>query len=71
MILGYSFSGTGFALAPAKIHGDQELFADLFSTAYLMGAPHQEAGIRNFVAGGPLGNAILLAMITAGPGASW
>ena len=71
VILGYSFSGTGFALAPAKIHGDQELFADLFSTAYLMGAPHQEAGIRNFVAGGPLGNAILLAMSTAGPGASW
>ena len=70
-IFGYSFSGTGFAMAPAKIHGDQELFEDLYSTASLMGAPHKEAGTLNFVSGGPLGNAILLAMITAGAGASW
>ena len=71
VVLGLSFSGTGFAMAPARIHGDKELFEDLYSTAYLMGAPHKEAGTKNFVAGGPLGNAILLAMITAGVGGSW
>ncbi len=68
VVFGLSFSGTGFAIAAARIHGDRGLFADLYSTAYLMGAPFQEEGRRNFVAGGPLGNAILLAMITAGPG---
>ena len=68
VVMGLSFSGTGFAMAPARIHGDRDLFADLYSTAYLMGAPFQESGTRSFVAGGPLGNAILLAMITAGPG---
>ncbi len=71
VVAGISFSGTGFAMAPARIHGDRDLFGALYSTSYLVGAPFREGGVRGYVAGGPLGNAILLAMFTAGPGASW
>ncbi len=71
VVAGISFSGTGFAMAAARVHGDGELFRSLLSTAYLVGTPFEEGGVLNFVAGGPLGNAIMLAMITAGPGGQW
>ena len=68
VILGYGVSATGFALGPARIHGDDALFSGLLSTAVLFGAPldRGDAGLE-FVSGGPLGNAILLAMLTARP----
>jgi hypothetical protein len=36
-------------------------------TAYLCGGPHRRSGHWEYVSGGPLGNAILFAMMTAPP----
>jgi len=65
VILGYSVSATGFLIAGSRIHGDSEEFARLTATAHLFGAPLQRADRREYVTGGPLGNAILFAMLTA------
>ena len=65
VLFGLSFSGTGFAIASAKIHKDKEFFTALYGTAYLVGAPFDNSQGRYFVTGGPLGNAIMFAMLTA------
>lgn len=70
VFLGVGVSATGFSIASARIHGDRDLFASLFRTATLFGAPVNRGNGRWFVTGGPLGNAIMLAMLTAGPGAT-
>ena len=67
VILGIGFSSTGFALAGARTFGDRERFQSLYRTAYLIGSPLERGGLRNYVCGGPLGNAILFAMLTARP----
>ena len=67
--LGVGVSSSGFTLAGTRIFRDRGLFTALFRTVYLFGAPLDRAGRRRFVTGGPLGNAIMLAMLTAGPGA--
>jgi hypothetical protein len=74
VVLGYGVSASGFALGAARIHGDDDLRAELYATASLFGAPTRVAidaspssapdGLR-FVTGGPLGDALLLAMLTA------
>jgi hypothetical protein len=66
LVFGLSVSATGFALAGCRIHHDETCYRELLSTANLFGAPFDrgEAG-RTFVAGGPLGDAILFAMQTA------
>ena len=72
VVLGIGMSATGFALAGARIHRDRPIYTRLYRTAFLFGAPVQRQDRRSFVTGGPLGNAILLAMLTAGPGtATW
>lgn len=63
VLLGVSVAATGFSLAGARLFGERALFRGLHRTASLFGAP---AGDR-YVAGGALGDAILLAMETAGP----
>jgi hypothetical protein len=68
VLLGFGLSPTGFSLGPTRMFGDRETFRDLFATAWLFGAPVERGGRFEFVAGGPLGNAILLAMVTAPPG---
>jgi hypothetical protein len=65
VILGWGFSTTGFSIAGSRIHGDFPYFEKLCRTAYLAGAPVDRNGTRNYVMGGPLGNAILFAMLTA------
>lgn len=60
VIAGVSVSATGFALAAARALGDRDLFRALYRTTHLFGIPAR----GRFVAGGPLGNAILLAMLT-------
>ena len=40
----------------------------LFATSYLFGAPLDRGDARNYVSGGPLGDAIMFAMLTALPG---
>ena len=67
VILGFGVSPTGFSLAGARIYRDEAFFADLYATAYLFGAPLDREDRRGFVTGGPLGDAILFAMLTAQP----
>ncbi|CAN5828369.1 hypothetical protein BH09VER1_BH09VER1_42170 [soil metagenome] len=64
IILGFGFSATGFSLAGARAFGDSALFARLYSSAILAGAPTTRGDRLDFLTAGPLGNAILLAMFT-------
>ncbi|MFC1672090.1 hypothetical protein ACFL01_03020 [Planctomycetota bacterium] len=65
LILGYSISATGFCLAASRIHEDPGHFSRLFSTSYLFGVPIERGGTWSYVVGGPLGNALMYAMLTA------
>jgi hypothetical protein len=67
VIFGFGMSSTGFSLAGCRIHGDRKLFKDLFATLQMCGAPLQRGETIEFVSGGPLGNAIAFAMLTAVP----
>jgi len=62
---GFGVSATGFALGTSRMHGDRETFSALYATAHLFGAPFDENGTRTHTTGGPLGDAILFAMMTA------
>lgn len=62
---GIGFSATGFHLAGCRSAGDEAGFRALYRTAHLVGTPLDGGGRRNYVCGGPIGNAILLAMLTA------
>ncbi len=70
LVAGYSISATGFAIAGARIHHRERLLAGLLATTYLFGAPSSSFWNRpsrlTHITGGPLGNSILLAMLTAG-----
>lgn len=61
LVLGYSISGTGFALGAARRIGDRAWFSQLWSTTRLFGVPWGDAG---FLTGGALGNALMLAFLT-------
>ena len=63
VILGISVSATGFALASARLVGDDEAFIALYRTVELFGL---RVG-NDFAIGGPIGNALLLALLTTGP----
>lgn len=65
VLFGVGVSATGFALAAARLHGDDALFTRLYRTTELFGVPLGDSTSRHFMSGGPLGNAILLAMTTA------
>ncbi len=67
LIFGMSPSGTGFSIACSRAFGDRTLYMNLARTAYLAGAPVSRGAERYFITGGPLGNAIMLAMFTAQP----
>lgn len=68
LIFGTSISGSGFAIASARTFGDRTRFTQLYRTVHFVGAPVGVGKRRVFVSGGPLGNAIMFAMLTAGPG---
>lgn len=66
VILGVSVGATGFGLAAAQVGGDRALFTRLYRTTTLFGAPVSAGeGAGSFALGGVLGNALLLAMLTA------
>lgn len=65
VIFGASISGTGFTLATARAFGDTALFTSLFRTSQLVGVPVWRGDRLTYATGGPLGNSILLAMLTA------
>jgi hypothetical protein len=67
VVLGLGFSATGFALAGSRVHGDADFFTKLYRTSYLFGAPADIKGRRSYIMGGPLGDAIIFAMLTARP----
>jgi hypothetical protein len=67
VLLGVSVTATGCALAAARAHGRRELFTRLYRTTDLFGAPSAAEGRRRFLSGGPIGNAMLLALLTSGP----
>ena len=61
VLLGISVSATGFALASARIADDHDAFVALYRTVDLFGIPSDGA----FMVGGPIGNALLLALLTS------
>lgn len=65
VVAGFGVSATGFAIGASRAHGDRDAFAALYATAHLFGAPFDENGRRTYATGGPLGDAILFAMLTA------
>ena len=67
IVLGVSVGATGFGIASARVHRDRELFTELYRTASFFGVPTSRDGERPFAVGGALGNALLLAMLTARP----
>ncbi len=71
LVLGYSISATGFAMGAARANGAQDMFDALLRTFILFGAPLERDGRYSFVSGGPLGNAIVFAMVTALPASHW
>ncbi len=67
VIFGFGFSATGFTIGSARAYGDSRLYARLYSSAVLAGAPSYRDGRLDFLMGGSLGNAILFAMLTTAP----
>jgi hypothetical protein len=65
MMMGVSVGATGFTLGAARAHGDRDLYRQLYRSAHLAGVPVGVGGGTRFAAGGALGNALLLAMLTA------
>jgi hypothetical protein len=65
VVLGFGVSATGFAMGASRAYGDPETFRALYATAHLFGAPSDAHGRRTFATGGPIGDAILFAMLTA------
>lgn len=67
VIAGLGLSSTGFMIAGSRMAGDRDYFRRLYATAHAWGAPYERDDQLTFVTGGPLGNAILFAMLTAQP----
>jgi hypothetical protein len=65
VVLGFGVSASGFAMGASRAHGDRDTFTALYATAQLFGAPLEEDGSRTYAMGGPIGDAILFAMLTA------
>jgi hypothetical protein len=67
VLLGVSVSATGFALAPARAFGHRDAFERIYRTTDLFGVPSASGDRSRFLSGGPIGNALLLALLTSGP----
>lgn len=65
LLWGLSISATGFSLGSARVAGDVEHFETVYRTAHLFGAPASAGEGVSFASGGPLGNALMLALMTA------
>lgn len=65
ILFGISVGATGFALGAARAHGDRDRFVALHRSADLFGIGTSTGDRATFAAGGVLGNALLLAMLTA------
>jgi hypothetical protein len=67
VVLGVAVSATGFALAPARALGHPGAFERIYRTVDLFGSPHSSDGRLPFLSGGPIGSALLLALLTSTP----
>ena len=67
MVLGVSVGASGFAIGSARANRDRDLFVGLYRTATLFGVPAGTRHGESYLVGGVLGDALLLAMLTAGP----
>jgi hypothetical protein len=65
LFFGVSASASAFALAGARLYGEDNLLMELLHTASVVGLPVEDGGQLSFASGGPLGNAIVLAALTA------
>lgn len=65
IVFGASVGATGFGLGAARMTGDRELYRELYRSTHLFGVPVDIDAGRAFALGGALGNALLLAMLTA------
>lgn len=65
ILLGASVGATGFGLGAARMNGDRDLYVALYRSAHLFGIPAAVGDGTSFALGGVLGNALLLAMLTA------
>lgn len=69
MLFGFGVAATGFSIGASRTQRDAA-FTELYATAHLFGAPFDERGRRTHATGGPIGDAILFAMVTA-PRQTW
>lgn len=65
VVFGLSVSASGFGLAAARVVGDPAWHRSIYRSAHAVGLPTAWGGRRWYWTGGALGNAILLAMLTA------
>jgi hypothetical protein len=65
LFFGVSASASAFALAGARMYGHSALFNELLRTAMLVGVPRRSEDGFRFATGGQVGNAIVLAALTA------
>lgn len=65
LLFGVSASASAFALSGARLYDKPSLLTELLRTASLVGMPLETHGRLGFVSGGPIGNAIVLAALTA------
>jgi hypothetical protein len=76
IIFGWGLSPTGFALASSRAHTDRERYRAYYATAHLFGVPVDRVDAngqrtRNFATGGPIGDALMFALLTAQPADTW
>jgi hypothetical protein len=65
VIFGLSSSGTAFVLAASRMNGDRAVFTETIRTLYLCGFPGGSKDELHFGIAGPLGDALLFALLTA------
>jgi hypothetical protein len=68
VLMGIGVSATAFGIASARRFGDRERYGSAFASAWLFGLPVESGGALRFTAGGPLGDVLLFAVLTAGAG---
>lgn len=67
VLFGLGVSSSGFALGPSRAFGDAETFRGLYALTHLFGVPVDTGGTRAYATGGPIGDGVLFAMLTARP----
>ncbi len=67
VLFGVGVTASAFSLAGARMFGDRDLYETVYRTANLFGGPIDVGTRRPFTVAGSIGNAILLAMLTATP----